>query len=29
MRKPFFQPNVLKQNAESVPTDNFKTKSYK
>ena len=23
-----FQLNVLKQNAENVPTDNFKTKHY-
>ena len=24
-----FQSNVLKQNAENVPTDNFKIKHYK
>ena len=25
----FSRPNVLKQKAENVPTDNFKTKRYK
>ena len=25
----FFQPNILNQNTENVPKDNFKTKHYK